>query len=160
MSTKAPDNVLCKYSTVLQLIALDFYLSFSFLTQSYSTPICQSDISNCALVTAWAAGCSWNEVLELSGGVPPGDLARTLSRALDGLRQLGNLEYRPVRVATGGIHPHVRQKCREAARAMDRYPVKDPLPFESDDDDDDETESPEIDLDVEATLAATKNVTE
>jgi hypothetical protein len=33
-----------------------------------------------------------------------------------------------------GIHPEVRRLCRDAARAINRYPVKDPLPFDTDDD--------------------------
>ena len=75
---------------------------------------------------------TWNEALAISGA-SPGDLARTLSRALDGLRQLGNLPYSPVRKMDGipltspGIHPEVRRLCRDAARFLNRYPVKDPL---------------------------------
>ena len=99
---------------------------------------CQLDLSTCDVVTAWASGCSWSEALEISGSAP-GDLARTLHRALDALRQFGSLPYSPVR-ATGhlpqsesfGIHPDIRRLCRSAAAAMDRYPVKDPLPFDED----------------------------
>jgi hypothetical protein len=106
-------------------------------------------VSNCEVVTAWAGGCTWTEALQVSG-LPPGDLARTLSRALDALRQLGNLPYRPVRrgdyggdessngVATSpGIHPEIRRLCREAAKAINRYPVKDTLAFEGSDEEDD-----------------------
>jgi hypothetical protein len=32
--------------------------------------------------------------------------------------------------ASPGIHPDIRRLCKDAASAMDRYPVKDPLPFE------------------------------
>ena len=99
---------------------------------------CQLDLGTCDVVTAWASGCSWSEALEISGSAP-GDLARTLHRALDALRQFGSLPYSPVR-ATGhlpqsesfGIHPDIRRLCRSAATAMDRYPVKDPLPFDED----------------------------
>ena len=99
---------------------------------------CQLDLGTCDVVTAWASGCSWSEALEISGSAP-GDLARTLHRALDALRQFGSLPYSPVR-ATGhlpqsesfGIHPDIRRLCRSAAAAMDRYPVKDPLPFDED----------------------------
>jgi DSHCT (NUC185) domain len=97
-------------------------------------------------VTAWASGCSWSEALEISG-LPPGDLARTLSRVLDAVRQLGNLPYAPMRkrdldvdnvdspgllmdTVSRGLHPQVRRLCRDAARLINRYPVKDPLPFE------------------------------
>jgi hypothetical protein len=96
---------------------------------------CDFDITNCAVVTSWAAGCTWNEALAISG-VSPGDLARILSRALDGLRQLGNLPYSPVRRVEGiplgstGIHPEVRRLCRDAAKCVNRYPVKDPLALE------------------------------
>jgi hypothetical protein len=36
-----------------------------------------------------------------------------------------------VKVVSHGIHPEVRRLCRDAARAINRYPVKDPLPFET-----------------------------
>jgi len=97
---------------------------------------CQLDLGACDVVTAWASGCTWSEALEISGSAP-GDLARTLHRALDALRQLGNVPFQPVR-ATGiivqkrspGLHADIRRLCREAARGIDRYPVKDPLPFD------------------------------
>jgi DSHCT (NUC185) domain len=100
-------------------------------------------------VTAWAGGCTWTEALQISG-LPPGDLARTLSRSLDGLRQLGNLPFRPIRRADyisdatssgslmpQGIHPEVRRLCRDAAQSINRYPVKDALVFVASDDEDD-----------------------
>jgi hypothetical protein len=116
---------------------------------------CQLELSSCDVVTAWASGCSWNEALSISGAAP-GDLVRTLSRALDALRQIGNLEYLPARALDGtvrleasGIHPKIRSLCREAAAEMDRYPVKDILPFEVEDDDieddDSDVESSESD---------------
>jgi len=108
----------------------------------------QLELGTCDVVTAWAAGCSWSEALEMSG-TAPGDLVRVLNRALDALRQFGNLPYMPVRgtysenddddnsnavqAIAPGIHPDIRRLCREAAQAMDRYPVKDPLPFDEDD---------------------------
>jgi superfamily II RNA helicase len=101
---------------------------------------CNLELSNCEVVTAWAGGCTWNEALEISGAAP-GDLVRTLGRALDTLRQLGNLPFSPVRASdmdgetvktvSHGIHPEVRRLCRDAARAINRYPVKDPLPFDT-----------------------------
>jgi hypothetical protein len=76
--------------------------------------------------------------LDLSG-LSPGDLIRTLHRALDALRQIASLTYNPVRPLTKiqteafGIHPEILKLCREAAFAMDRYPVKDTLlSFEED----------------------------
>ena len=97
---------------------------------------CQLDLSTCDVVTAWASGCSWSEALEISGSAP-GDLARTLHRALDALRQFGSLPYSPARATSilpqtesFGIHPEIRRLCRSAAAAMHRYPVKDPLPFD------------------------------
>ena len=117
---------------------------------------CQFDVTNSAVVTAWANGCSWNEALEMSGAAP-GDLTRVIGRAMDAVRQIGSLKYNPLRKAdlegeasanpfARGIHPDIRRLCREAARAMNRYPVKDPLPFEAEeedifDDDDDDDES-------------------
>ena len=103
------------------------------------------------VVTAWADGCTWNEALRLSGGLPPGDLARTLSRVLDAVRQLGNLPFTPVRKEdmqngenvrrpSRGIHPDVRRLCRNAAAAINRYPLKDPFSFEEGNDDDSDSE--------------------
>jgi superfamily II RNA helicase len=106
----------------------------------------QLELGTCEVVTAWTEGCSWNEALEISGAAP-GDLVRILHRALDALRQLGNLPVNAVRsmgASAGivqkespGIHPDIRRLCRAAATAMDRYPVKDPLPFDDDDDNND-----------------------
>ena len=39
-----------------------------------------------------------------------------------------------------GLHPRIRSLCREAASEMDRYPVKDMLPFEEDELESDEEE--------------------
>lgn len=92
-------------------------------------------------MTAWADGCTWNEALEISG-LPPGDLARNLSRVLDAVRQLGKLPYAPKRRAVGksrGFDPQLRQLCREAARALGRYPVKDSFGFEVDEEDEAES---------------------
>jgi hypothetical protein len=104
------------------------------------------ELSTCEVVTAWTEGCSWSEALEISG-LAPGDLVRTLHRALDALRQIGNLPINPERPISTvplkespGIHPAVRRLCREAASAMDRYPVKDPLPFDEEDTEDEEDE--------------------
>lgn len=111
---------------------------------------CQFDLSHVEVVTAWANGCTWNEALELSGAAP-GDLTRIIGRATDAVRQLGALKFNPIRkndlnpVAGGvvdpltrGIHPDVRRLCREAVVQMNRYPVKDPLPFDTKDTDEDD----------------------
>ena len=118
----------------------------------------QLELATCEVVTAWTAGCTWNEALEISGSAP-GDLVRTLHRALDALRQIGNLPVNAVRSMddsagivqkeSPGIHPDIRKLCRSAAIAMDRYPVKDPLPFE--DEDQDEEDDEEEDEDDKAT---------
>jgi hypothetical protein len=131
-------------------------------------------------VTEWAAGCSWNEALALAG-VPPGDLVRTLSRALDGLRQLGNLQYDPIRkgdldeksyssgpMMPRGLHPEVRRLCRDAAKAINRYPVKDMLSFETneaeeeeeeeEDDDNDTVDDLETDIDSELDRSSIQSV--
>jgi DSHCT (NUC185) domain len=97
-------------------------------------------------VTAWAAGCSWSEAVEISGS-PPGDLARILSRVLDAMRQFGGLPFTPVRRQdfemqpqvesfSRGIDQEIRRLCREATRAINRYPLKDPLSFTAADEDD------------------------
>ncbi|KAL9188404.1 hypothetical protein ACHAXT_006782 [Thalassiosira profunda] len=105
---------------------------------------CQLELSACDVVTAWASGCSWNDALAISGAAP-GDLVRTLSRALDALRQLSNVEYQPARAFDGvaseatGIHPKIRSLAREAANEMDRYPVKDVLPFEEQEEEESES---------------------
>ena len=103
---------------------------------------CELELSTCEVVTAWARGCSWSDALLISGAAP-GDLARMLGRVLDALRQFSKLQFTPVRATSGqkmtispGIHPEVRRLCLEAAKGINRYPVKDPLPFDADDDDD------------------------
>ena len=87
--------------------------------------------------------------------MPPGDLARTLSRVLDAVRQLGNLPFTPVRkqkfrpIESQGLDPMVRSLCRDASRAINRYPVKDPFAFgaeadldeQGDDGDDDDSDA-------------------
>jgi hypothetical protein len=40
-----------------------------------------------------------------------------------------------VETVSRGIHPEVRRLCRDAAKAINRYPVKDPLVFAGDEDD-------------------------
>jgi hypothetical protein len=110
----------------------------------------QLELCACDVVTAWASGASWKEVLEMSGSAP-GDLVRTLSRALDALRQIANLPFVPargfegdgvtVRLEANGVHPRIRALCRAAANDMDRYPVKDDLPFAVDAEDEEESES-------------------
>jgi hypothetical protein len=73
------------------------------------------------------------------------------------MRQLGNVAYTPIRKSdmdgTGsaeprGLHPDLRRLCREAARAINRYPVKDTLSFESStEDEDNEDEDDDLDDD-------------
>ncbi len=117
----------------------------------------QLELGTCEVVTAWAAGCSWNEALEISG-LAAGDLVRTLHRALDALRQLGNLSINAARsldndiiqTESSGLHPDIRRLCRDAARAMDRYPVKDPLPFDEEDEEEEEEEEKEESISDEA----------
>jgi len=105
---------------------------------------CQFDLSHCEVVTAWANGCTWSEALDISGGAP-GDLTRIIGRATDAVRQFGALKFNPIRKSdlnpaeggavdplSRGIHSEVRRLCREAAKEMNRYPVKDPLPFDVD----------------------------
>lgn len=126
---------------------------------------CQFDVTNSAVITAWADGCSWSEALEMSGAAP-GDLTRIIGRAMDAVRQIGSLKFNPLRkddldsevIANPfarGIHPEIRRLCREAAREMNRYPVKDPLPFEVEEEDifEDEDEG-DVD-DAEADLSLT-----
>jgi hypothetical protein len=72
-------------------------------------------------------------------GLPGGDLVRVLSRALDALRQIGNLPFMPVRSNHGNnIHPDIRNMCRQAAKLINRYPLKDPFSLQSSDDDDEQ----------------------
>lgn len=109
--------------------------------------VCNRDISNCEVVTAWASGCSWQEALRISGQ-SPGDLARTLSRVLDAVRQMANLPFQPVRnIPMAGLHADLRHACRKAAREMNRYPVKDPLAFVSNGSEDDEISETRSDQD-------------
>jgi len=107
--------------------------------------------------------------------MPPGDLARTLSRVLDAVRQLGNLPFTAVRkedfedtmqVATvsKGLDPTIRRLCRDATHAINRYPVKDPLAFESpgeqedEDDDHDDNDDEEEDEDLPLAFEAAAEV--
>ena len=115
----------------------------------------QLELNACDVVTRWAAGDSWSDVLRMSG-TAPGDLVRTLSRCLDALKQLGNVPYIPargfdgtIRIEASGIHPKIRALCREAALEMDRYPVKDIMPFEVDESEDDSPEDGEIEPEIE-----------
>jgi len=106
------------------------------------------------VVSKWAAGCSWEEALEISGSAP-GDLARTLHRVLDTLRQIGTLSPDPLpeKGTEGeprGVHPGIRLLCREAAKAIDRYPVKEPLLFDEDEEGNEDTKV-EVDENVELT---------
>ena len=104
---------------------------------------CQLELNSCDVVTRWAAGDSWSDVLLMSGAAP-GDLVRILSRCLDALKQLGNVPYIPargfdgdgvtIRTEASGLHPKIRALCRDAAAEMDRYPVKDIMPFEDTED--------------------------
>ncbi len=55
---------------------------------------CRLDLSVCSVVTAWSAGCTWDEALEMSKTVPS-DLARVLYRSMDALHQLGSMPYHP-----------------------------------------------------------------
>ena len=109
------------------------------------------DLETYDVVTAWAAGCSWNEALEISGSAP-GDLIRILHRALDALRQFGNLPQNAARSidqveqhVSPGIHPDIRYLCREGAKLINRYPVKDPLPFDDEEEDGSDEDEKEID---------------
>ena len=127
-------------------VLLDATERFTDVQRQYSVDEkacnCQFDLSHCEVVMAWANGCSWNEALEISG-VAPGDLTRIIGRVLDAVRQFGALKFRPIRKSdlnpeeegvvnplSRGIHPEVRRLCREAAMEMNRYPVKDPFPFD------------------------------
>lgn len=109
----------------------------------YSSTNVELDLSTAEVVTAWASGCSWSDALKLSGSAP-GDLVRMLGRVMDALRQFGKLPYNPVRLSSFeeekgilygslGLGTDLRNLCRDAAACMDRYPIKDPLPFETDD---------------------------
>jgi len=141
-------------STAQQRVVQSSLLALERLTEvqnkfavDESTSKVSLELATCEVVTAWTAGCSWSEALEMSGGAP-GDLVRILHRALDALRQIGNLPVNAVRstdasagivqMESPGIHPDIRSVCRDAANAMDRYPVKDPLPFDDDDEEEED----------------------
>lgn len=126
---------------------------------------CQLELSSCEVVTAWANDCSWNDALAISGA-QPGDLVRILSRVLDTLRQIANLPYIPARPLDGnarkeapGVHPTIRALCREAANAMDRYPVKDLLPFEEEEEEEEGDTSISGDSDVNEEVSLKKGIT-
>jgi hypothetical protein len=87
-------------------------------------------------------------------GSSPGDLVRTISRVLDAVRQLGNLPFVPIRSVDSdipvGIHPDIRRLCRQAARALDRYPVKDTFALEAavEEEEEEEADSMDDDMDI------------
>jgi len=115
----------------------------AFLVEESASTTCRLELPPVEVVTKWAAGCSWEEALEISG-LAPGDLARTLHRVLDTLRQIGTLSPDPLpeKGTEGeprGVHPGIRLLCREAAKAIDRYPVKEPLLFDEDEEGDEDT---------------------
>ena len=154
-STKLPGTVTCKYGGMVLIVRN----SSVHLTCKFRC----SDISNCEVVTAWAAGCTWSEAVEMSGS-PPGDLARVLSRVLDAMRQFGSLPFAPMRRqdfemqtrvehVSRGLDQEIRRLCREATRAINRYPLKDPLSFatvEDDDLDDNNDDDDEIVSDMDS----------
>jgi len=60
---------------------------------------------------------------------------------LDAVRQLGKLPFVPLRredVGSRGLDPTIKRLCREATRAINRYPVKDTFMLGEDDDDEEE----------------------
>ena len=146
------------------------YIGVRFLRSVTCLTFFCSDVSNCEVVTAWAAGCSWTEAVEMSGS-PPGDLARILSRVLDAMRQFGGLPFSPIRrhdfekqtqteIVSRGLDQEVRRLCREATRAINRYPLKDPISFTAaededhdDGDHDDDGDDDETDIEEESNVA-------
>jgi hypothetical protein len=81
---------------------------------------------------------------------------------LDAVRQLGNLPFSAVRKqdldgivqiasVARGLDPAIRKLCRDASRAINRYPVKDPFAFgasteDAQDGDDDEEDYDDSEL--------------
>lgn len=89
-----------------------------------------------------------------------------MSRALDALRQIANLPYIPARGLDGivqleasGVHPKIRSLCREAIIEMDRYPVKDDLPFQEESEDYDEVDNNSV-IGEDTEINAVVDVTE
>jgi hypothetical protein len=57
--------------------------------------------------------------------------------------------YSAVETESRGIHPEVRRLCRDAAKAINRYPVKDPLVFADEEEDDVFDEDDELEIEDE-----------
>ncbi|CAM9173266.1 unnamed protein product [Choristocarpus tenellus] len=77
------------------------------------------DGSICGLVEGWANGCTWKELME-STSLDEGDLCRILRRSLEMLGQIPSLP---------GVPGVLKDRAREAAAAIDRFPVSDDMSF-------------------------------
>jgi superfamily II RNA helicase len=73
------------------------------------------DLRLAGLVEAWAAGCSWEEIMQ-DCSLDDGDIARLLTRTLDMLRQVAFCDT---------LLPPLRRSARQAMVAMDRKPISD-----------------------------------
>jgi len=84
--------------------------------QSVDAP-CGVVISYAPLAYQWANGCTWPELIEMSG-LEGGDLIRALRRTLDVARQLSFVP---------GIPPQLVEKCRQIEPLILRDEVRDSL---------------------------------
>ncbi len=84
--------------------------------QSVDAP-CEVVVNYAPLAYEWANGCTWLELMELSG-LEGGDLVRALRRTLDVSRQLGFV---------GGVPAQLAEKCRQIEPLILRDEVRDSL---------------------------------
>lgn len=74
------------------------------------------------------------------------------------MRQFGGLPFSPIRrldfekqtqteTVSRGLDQEVRRLCREATRAINRYPLKDPFSFATSEDDDQDDDDIEVEED-------------
>ncbi|KAI3428051.1 hypothetical protein D9Q98_006436 [Chlorella vulgaris] len=73
------------------------------------------DLRLAGLVEAWAAGCSWEELMK-DCSLDDGDVARLLTRTVDLLRQVAFCDT---------LLPALRKSARQAKAAMVRKPISD-----------------------------------
>merc|ERR1712070_1332339 len=79
------------------------------------------DMELAGIVQCWYSGFEWQELVE-STSLDQGDLSRLLRRTIDLLRQI------PV-LPRGVVGEALKNRAREAADRMDRFPVSDDLPW-------------------------------
>jgi len=74
---------------------------------------CDMDLQFSGVAEGWAAGLTWRELIDESGGLDEGDIARLLRRTIDLLNQIPHLPQTDVAV---------RKAARQAANVSGQTP--------------------------------------